>query len=412
MSNQQTSLSLKVENFVSGIVRFVGRYARTVFVAVVRPWSFNINVPSARRRRRIVPPLTFLIIGCFLFSVIIDTYAEGWMVYLNWIWLDEEISGKINERGADIFSLTAIVRSGLPTFLSFVVFAQVITWLFSRNHWFRPRVTAIIIYAFGLHAMAFAIACFLPVFGIYALNPETSDSVISNLWQYGIAYAVLALTAGFAIAAFVSPILLLAWSVQPREARLPMKFAPVRFVAAVPVFLTTIFLASEFGSLPARFTGALTQLPRVDYQVMQGPNLVGTGPGDVSGANLSIYLHNRTEDLAYVDAGASLLTVSVFLPDGTELGFNESPKTAVTDENRKQRQFLPIAPGTAELVHFRTTWTLDGDLGSPTDTGFDGDLSYDGVTVVLDVDPIQGADLDGELKYEMESPTVRVLSKN
>jgi len=97
MSEPRPSLSLKVENFVSGIIRFVNRYARTTFAAVFRPRSFSIGLARSRRLRKIVPPLTFLMVGCFFFSVIIDTYADGWIVYFNWVWLDQEISQKLNE---------------------------------------------------------------------------------------------------------------------------------------------------------------------------------------------------------------------------------------------------------------------------------------------------------------------------
>ncbi len=163
-------------------------------LAVFKPRTFNHRLGRSIRKKRTVPPLTFLIVGCFFFSVIIDTYAEGWIVYFNWVWLDQEISGKIQERGGDLFSLTAIVRSGLPTFLCFAVLIQLLAWALAKSKWLRPRVAATLSYAFGLHATAFAFACFLPIIGIYVLNPETSDSVVSDLWQHGIAYLVLGLT--------------------------------------------------------------------------------------------------------------------------------------------------------------------------------------------------------------------------
>ena len=163
MSEKRESLSAKVENFVSGIVRFMNRFARTGISVVTHPKSFNIGLGRKKRAKRIVPPLTFLIVGCFFLSVIVDTYPEGWYVYFNWIWLSEEIGQRIQERGGDLFSLTALVRSGLPTFIAFVVVAQILAWLLARCRWMRPRVFATLCYAFGLHAFSFAIACFLPI---------------------------------------------------------------------------------------------------------------------------------------------------------------------------------------------------------------------------------------------------------
>ncbi len=402
-----TTLSLKAENFVSGIVRFIKRYARTTFITIIRPRSFSINLPRSRRLRKIVPPLTFLIVGCFLYSVIIDTYAEGWIVYFNWIWLDQEISQKLNERGPDLFSLTAIARSGLPTFLTFLVLAQSITIILTRSRWLRPRVFSTVTYAFGLHAMAFAIACFLPIIGVNALNPNTSDSVVSSLSHYGLEYLVMAATAAFALIAFISPILLLAWSAQRREARFIFKPFATRLVASVPIFFISIFLATEFGSLPARFTDALVPTPKVKFQAMDTPELIGHGPGDLSGANFAVLLHNETEDLTYVDASSHLVSVTIIHPNGTELDIRNDPITEVFDEHRAQRTLLPILPGEAQLVFLETRWQIDGTLGTPSYTSsFDGAHSYDGLRVVLDYSPVQGGSLVSDLTYDLGNPSV------
>ncbi len=406
MSEPRVSLSLKVESFVSGIVRFVNRYARTGWLAVWRPSSFNHRLGRSIRKKRIVPPLTFLIVGCFLFSVIIDTYAEGWIVYFNWIWLDEEISKKIQERGGDLFSLTAIVRSGLPTFLAFAVLIQTIAWLISKPRWLRPRVTATLSYAFGLHASAFAIACFLPIIGIYALNPETSDSFVSNLWQYGMAYLVLGLTIFFGLVAFLSPILLIIWAAHPREARRWNKPVWVRSIAAVPVFLLTIFLVTELGSVPARFTSALTQTPMVEYQVMGEFKLLGDGPGDVSGVASAVMFHNKTGDLAYIDASNPITGVTITGSDGSEIPLTNNPKTLVFDENRVETSILAILPGMAQLVYFEVSWELGETLGDPTSEYDDGSWWYDGVEIKLSYDPLSGADLASDMDVELTNPTV------
>jgi|GEM_PF-6124196 len=397
---------MKVENFVFGIVRFVTLYARTTFLAVVKPWAFNVRLAQARRHRRVVPPLTFLIVGCFFFSILIDTYAEGWLIYFNWIWLDDEISQKINERGADLFSLTAIVRSGLPTFLCFAVLAQLLSILLSRSRWVRPRVSATIAYAFGLHATAFGFACFLPIVGNYALNPETSDSVVSDLWQYGIVYLVAGATIMFGTIAFISPILLIGWSAHRREARQALKPAFVRVGLAFPIFFTSIFIATEFGSIPARFTSALKPLPKVEYQAMQGPRLYGRGPGDISGATYAILFHNKTEDLAYIDTDTRLVDVTINLSNGIEIPTKDNIQTKIFDENRVAKTVLPVLPGKTQFVYFEMRWEIDGTLGIPTDTYYDGSWSYDGLNVILDFDPITGADFDGDLIYNLGSPSI------
>lgn len=400
MSDARPSLTLKVENFVSSVIRFLWRYIRTVVTLALRPRSFNNRLARAIRRRTIVPPMTFLILGCFFFSIIIDTYAEGWMVYFNWIWLDEEISQKINERGGDLFSLTAIVRSGLPTFLCFAILAQILAWLFAKSNFKRPITTASITYAFGLHTSAFAFACFLPIIGIYALNPVSSDSVVSNLWQYGVANLVLIAAALFAVIAFLSPILILVWAARAPEARALWKPFWVRTIAALPVFLCSIFLASELGSIPGRFSEAIKPDPNVEYQVMQEGEFQGRGPGEVSRYVTAFFFDNKTDDLAYIDAADNPISISIFRPDGAEITFQNDPKTTIRDEQGAIRQFLPIQPGEAELVHFEVLWELSEPLGEPTETNFDGSWSYEGFTAIIVLDPLSGAELESEIVYE------------
>lgn len=407
MSEPRPSLSLKVENFVSGIVRFVNRYARTGLLAVFRPRSFNLGLGRSIRKKRIVPPLTFLIVGCFLFSIIIDTYTEGWVVYFNWIWLDQEISKKIQERGGDIFSLTAIVRSGLPTFLCFAVLVQLLAWLLAKSRWLRPRVAATLSYAFGLHAGAFAIACFLPIIGIYALNPATSDSFVSNLWQYGLSYLILGLTVFFAIVAFVSPILLLIWAAQRREARGALKLVWVRSIAAVPIFFSSIFLVTELGSVPSRFTSALTPIAKVEYQSMGDRKFFGKAPGDISMVTAVFLFHNKTDDLAYIDTSNQLATITLKKPDGTEAATSNTT-TRIFDEKRVEQTLLPILPGKTQLVYFEVKWELLEGLGTPTDT-FENTWSYQNLEAIVDFDPITGADLDDDMKIEHGSPTIHPL---
>jgi hypothetical protein len=399
MSDARPSLTLKVENFVSSVVRFLGRYVGTVIALVLRPRSFNNRLARDRKRRAIVPPMTFLILGCFFFSIIIDTYSEGWMVYFNWVWLDAEISQKINERGGDLFSLTAIVRSGLPTFLCFAIIAQILARFLTKSRFRRPVTAASIAYAFGLHTSAFAFACFLPIIGIHALNPESSDSVVSNLWQYGLSYLVLGATVVFAAIAFISPVVVLVWAAKAPEARKPWKPILVRSIASPPIFLIAIFLSTELGSIPRRFSEALKPDPKIDYQVMQEGEFQGRGPGDVSRFVTAFFFDNKTDELAFIDASSDLITISIVGPDGTNISFKDNPEITIRDEQGTIRQFLPIQPGDAELVHFEVVWHLDKPLGEPTDTSFDGSWSYQGFSANIVLDPISGAELKGKIEY-------------
>ncbi|MEM9062186.1 MAG: hypothetical protein AAGD13_17140 [Pseudomonadota bacterium] len=400
MSEARPSLTLKVENFVSGVIRFLRRYLGTVLRLTMQPKSFNARLARDRKRRVIVPPLTFLILGCFFFSVIVDTFADGWVVYFNWIWLDQEIGQQINDRGVDLFSLTAIVRSGLPTFLCFAILAQILAWCVTKSGFKRPNTAASITYAFGLHTTAFAFACFLPIIGVYALNPESSGSVVSNLWEYGLAYLVLGATVVFAVVAFLSPVLVLVWAAKAPEARRLWKPLWVRSIMALPVFLTAIFLSTELGSIPGRFSEALQPDPNVEYQVMQDGEFQGSGPGDVSRYVTAFFFDNKTDELAYIDASAHLVSISIFRPDGTEVTYRAQPRTLIRDEQGILQEFLPIQPGKAELVHFEVVWQLDAPLGDPTEINFDGSWSYDGFTAKIVLDPMSGADLESEIIYE------------
>ncbi|MEP3332359.1 hypothetical protein [Sedimentitalea sp.] len=411
MAEQRESLSTKVENFVSGIVRFMNRFVRTGALAVTQPWSFNVGLGRLRRAKRIVPPLTFLIVGCFFFSVIIDTYPEGWFVYFNWIWLSEEIGQRIQERGGEMFSLIALVRSGLPTFLAFAVIAQILAWLLARSRWMRPRVFATLCYAFGLHAFAFAIACFLPVIGIYALNPDRSDSFVSNLWINGLSYIVLGLTMIFVLIAVVSPVLLVIWASQRREARLLFKSVGARSLAAIPIFLSSIFIATELGSLPARFTLGLTPTQHLEVQSMAGHRLLGVAPGNVSGATYSMLFHNKTDDLAYINHEDTWVDVIVTSADGSDISPEEEASVRLFDEERLEARLIPIPPGAIQLVFVEISWKLDGSLGEPTQTySDDGSWWYDGAMLKLYYDLVDGADLEDDLVFELVGLTVHPIN--
>jgi hypothetical protein len=169
---------------------------------------------------------------------------------------------------------------------------------------------------------------------------------------------------------------------------------------ALPVFLMAIFLSTEMGSIPGRFSEALQPDPNVDYQVMQDGEFQGRGPGDVSRYVTAIFFDNKTDELAYIDASNRLISISIFRPDGTEAAFKEYPQTTIRDEEGALREFLPIQPGEAELVHFEVVWQLDAPLGDPTETYADGSWSYDGFTAYLVLDPMSGADLESEIVYE------------
>jgi len=410
MSEPHLTLSRKVENFVSGIVRFMGRFAGTVWRTVLSPRSFNLNLGRTIRKKRIVPPLTFLVVGCFFFSVIVDTYPEGWIVYFNWVWLSEEISRKIQERGGDLFSLTALVRSGFPTFLGFVAFAKIGAWVLSRRHWLRPRVFATICYAFGLHAIAFSFACFLPVFGEHALNPATSDSFISTLWQNGLSYILLILTLISAIIAFVCPVLMVTWAAQGREARRYMTHVASRGLAASPIFLIGIFLTTELGSLPARFTLGLTPIANVEFQSLSGHRFIGANPGDLSGASYGVLFHNKTTDLAYVDVSNASVDVTIVRNSGAEVGFLSEPVIAIRDQNRSPRKLIPVLPGQSQLVYIEIHWELDGSLGEPAEL-FPGDASwwYDDLEVVIDYSVLKGAELKQDMNFKFGNPTIYLV---
>ena len=247
----------------------------------------------------------------------------------------------------------------------------------------------------------------LPIIGIYALNPDSSDSLISDLWVNGLSYVVLGLTLAFAVAAMVSPILLIIWASQRREARQWLRPIAVRSVAATPIFLVSIFAATEIGSLPARFTLGLTPIVHVEVQSMASHRLFGDDVGDLSGATYAMLFHNKTDELAYIEREEASVEVEVISADGRDVSPVDSATVRIFDEERREARLIAIPPGAIQLVFIEVDWRLDGTLGEPNETyPDDGSHWYDGAMLMLEYDLIEGAELENGLDFEFEGLTV------
>lgn len=405
MVDLENSLSWKIEKFVRGIIRFLCAYLRTLVLAAGCRARHLVSERRYVRKTKLVHPLTFLVIGCFFFSLISDIYADGWAAYFNFIWLGDEIGLNINDHAADLFSLTSIVSAALPTFLCYAAMARLLSIVMVQRRFLRPRTERLILYAFGLHVNAFAIACYFPVLSGKVFGGEGSDSFINALYFHFGGWFVLACTSAFSVIAFFSPVGLLYRAVSGSDARLAFRLSAVRFFLGGLAFFAAVIFSVEVGTLPARFKKAMVPDIVGDYQVIEGPKLFGRCQGGLNRAVLFVVVHNKTGQLGYIDGNDDLFDVQISTADGS--GALITQKSArLLDEDLIQRQFIALPPGAVRAVHLEMRWALDPSFAIPPSTSYDDGWSYDGLTVRIDVDLVKGFELSGDLNYELVNPTV------
>lgn len=405
MVDLENSLSWKIEKFVAGIIRFLCCYLRTL--ALTAGFCARRLLSDRRHagKTRLVHPLTFLVIGCFFFSLIADIYADGWAAYLNSIWLGDEIGLNINLHAGDLFSLTSVVSAALPTFLCYAAMARLLSSVMVQRRFIRPRTERVILYALGLHVNAFAIACYLPVFSDKVFSGEGSDSFVNTLYLLFGGWLTVVITSVFAAVAFLSPIALFYRAVSRPDARLAFRLPLFRLVLACSAFFTIILFSVEVGTLPARFKNAVVPAVVGDFQVIDGPTLFGQSINDLSRADLFIIVHNKTEKIGYIDGNEDFVHVSISGPDGSG-AIITNLDIRLLDEDLDQRRFIALPPGAAKAVYLQVRWILDPNFAMPQPTVGDDHWSYDGVTVRIDFDLVKGFDLPGDLHYELVNPTV------
>lgn len=144
------SLSVKIDDTIEGLLLFLLRFFATHGHIALKPYRSNILTGSLQKDPPpYTRPLTFLAIGAFLFSLLIDVYPAGFSGLMDLMWFGDEFKVNLSERWMEALTLTTLITTGLPVILTVSLLAGVSSRLLfkdetSRSYWF-----AINCYSFG-----------------------------------------------------------------------------------------------------------------------------------------------------------------------------------------------------------------------------------------------------------------------
>lgn len=315
------SISEKIEEGISGVLRFTARFSRTIAALTIRSGGFFAALDRLLREKHIVAPLTFVVIGAYLFSVLLNVFPAGPAAYINVIWFADDIATMINDRGPAFFSISNIIFSGTPMFLTVVALASIYRWCLFRGRSTSQREFIFIttLYAFGYHLALVGGTFVTLVFMGTALELFLDASDDSSLFVYAVDEAFFYVFISGIILGFVVPIILLT------RARLrvigtfnALAFL-TSFLCAVSIATVALFVTSFIGSLPGSFTHTVGgySAPIVETRWIDDWVLKGGQLKDRYVLERHILFESRSDETLFVDLGYSKLEASLEVDDQT-----------------------------------------------------------------------------------------------
>lgn len=244
----EKSISDKIDDTIDGVLMFVLRYLRTVAGITRRPHrARRLLNSSTDRNSGIVKPLTFLVIGAFLFALLIDVYPRGFAGLLDFIWLVDEIKANIRARWKEAISVTDLVTAGLPTVLVVALLGAVSGRVFfttndDRMRWFHLTCyafgyqMAVIFLVFSLDSIAAGIGIVLPG------SPVGISEDVASAISLGV------LTAVVLIALFV-PLVLLGSGLSESWPRRTLRSVTVSWAGAIVYWALVQYLYAGVASV-------------------------------------------------------------------------------------------------------------------------------------------------------------------
>ncbi|WP_193181149.1 hypothetical protein [Nisaea sediminum] len=144
------SLSVRIDDTIEGVLRFLLRffvtYGRVAFLPArsgVLVSALSADPPLYTR------PLTFLAIGAFLFSLLIDVYPAGFAGLIDLIWFSDELKVNFSKRWKEALTLTTLITTGLPVIVAVAGLAGASSRLLFKGEPERAGWFAISCYSFG-----------------------------------------------------------------------------------------------------------------------------------------------------------------------------------------------------------------------------------------------------------------------
>ncbi len=306
MAQEKKSVSLKIDETIEGVLKFLLRYCRTlgrISRFPHRPDSLLYDVEA--NPPVIVRPLTFLTIGAFLFALLIDVYPRGFAGLVDFIWMTDEIRDNVSKRWKDAISVTTLITAGLPTVVTVSLLAAGAGRLFFRRPADRDAWFDAACYAFGYQtAVIFLIFSLDSLYtGLGIAFPFVSGLKIPEPVQSPLALGVLA--AVVAAALFV-PLILLAGSLLSLWG--PKRLGRTAAIAAALVFwAATQYLyagiASVLPELNARY------FPEAKPKAMIFEEILRDDGGGAPVLVFQLLLENKTDDDVLVELAPHRLEV-------------------------------------------------------------------------------------------------------
>ena len=396
VKDRPAAISEKVEEILIGLTQAFCRVLRTTTLITLRPIVMHRRNKALLRQRVVMPPLSFLIFSCFFLSIIINVYPQGWTILFSPIWLRGEIGQAALQQKESLISLEAIIMNGLPAFFGFWLAAECFSRMLHRSD--RKSAANLACYAFGQLTFFFSAACFLPIIGSQTLGVY-NESLMGGLWSLKafIAFGD-ALIKAILLIGLISPLVLLTVVLTPVGAFWDWRLA-LRFASAFVFLMFGALMATELGSLPARYSESFDHNPQVIGEVIEDIQLIGTTDQGPIGAELTILVFNPTNKPVLVDATEPLSDVEFKNTlNGEIVTHARDIKTVAIDDLGRQLTLRVLAPGDSILVSLKSRWTLeDSDsllTSKKVHTNFEGselanielEITYDLIDVDLQSD--------------------------
>ncbi len=197
-------ISVRVDESVENFLGFIVRYFSTLFVIILHPLSPQklLNQIDAEPPLY-VRPLTFLAIGAFSFSLIINVFPKGLEGLIYIMWDADGVKSQIRDNWQQAFSLTTLLISGMPVIFSVVALSSLSGKFIFNDHPFQKKWFEINCYVFGFQSVSFLI--------LFSLDTLLESVVIVVPWISEIKVSENSLSFFFLILLGLSAIVTLVW---------------------------------------------------------------------------------------------------------------------------------------------------------------------------------------------------------
>jgi hypothetical protein len=304
-------LSQKIEDTIEGFFRFLLAYMRTTAAMAFR-WRLGLSdvlAAQTTRSRTYIYPFTYLVIGGFLFSLIIAAYPQGLLGIADLIWFGDDIATNILTNFTQAFSLSTLLIGGFPTFFAVVLLSGLASRIETRDHERRRALAAAYRYVFGYQAaMLFfwtALFIFVPASGIdpcAAVPVLCGDGALADTVAWGMLLS-------FPYFFLVAPLIVLTvWRWRLSKGR-PIARRIGFMSVGVLVYAVIMAAYATTASLPARVARYIAPPPTPSVSVETAS--IAFSPGANAAVSAVVTFRNPTDKFVVIHGDDLHLTLSI-----------------------------------------------------------------------------------------------------